>query len=186
MSGGFGLGGNYSQYDSQSYSGLYPTYKGPTSRRAFDSDYELDALTRKAAGSSFGKFMGKHVKELVPTNEYGLPVATNQFMDHALRTLYGRASAGGATRGHLSPESTEGIIGSALTNLGREAIPYVIDFNKYLTGLPDELYQRRLGYYQALQGSRANLLGSKSDASGFGVGANVQMQGGASPTGTTV
>jgi hypothetical protein len=150
-----------------SESGIAGKYRYELSDRTYNTDQQVQESTDEAARSPFGYYKGQHVNDLVPTNEWGLPVETTNFMNHAWNQQYKTASAGGAMRGQVQPEATPGIIGSAMTNMGAQMMPYVMDFKKYMVDLPNKLYQDKLSYYQGLQGTRAGMLGSRSDANAW-------------------
>ena len=163
------VAGAFSGSKSKQHSegGIAGKYRYELSDRTYNTDQQAQDLTTEAARSPFGYYKGQRVNDLVPTNEWGLPVETTNFMNHAWNQQYKTASAGGAMRGQVQPEATPGIIGSAMTNMGAQMMPYVMDFKKYMVDLPNKLYQDKLSYYQGLQGTRSGMLGSRGDANAW-------------------
>ena len=175
---GLGGGASSSEQRSESVSGLRGNYADRFSKDLYGVGKDATTLARQYAASPFGFFQGKSVNELVPTNQYGLPVATTNSLNAFGNSMFSKASAGGALRGGVQPESTTGVVGSALQGIGQFLIPYINDFQKYMTQLPDQLMASRLGFLQNTMSSGAGLLGSKSNYSGDSFGFNFNAQGG--------
>jgi hypothetical protein len=85
-------------------------------------------------------------------------------------------------RGQNSPENTQGVVGSAMTNMGATLMPYIADWQKYVIGLPEELKKSRLGMYQNTLGTMSPGLGAQGAqrASSFGF----SVSGGMVPSST--
>jgi hypothetical protein len=178
---GFGGGFNKSNQESKSESGLRGDHANVLSRDMLGVGRDASTLSRQYAKSPFGYFQGKHVSELVPTNEYGLPTATTGALNSFGNSMFSKASAGGALRGGVQPESTTGVVGSALQGIGQYLIPYINDFQKYMTQLPDQLMSSRLGFLQNTMSAGAPLLGSSSTYKGDSFGFNMNAQVGGKP-----
>ncbi len=188
MEGIMSLGGAYntSKQQSDSQSGLQGTdYFPNVAKNAAVTSNTAGNLARQYASSPFGFFQGKSVNDLVPTNSMGLPVELNAALSQMGNDMFSKASAGGALRGQVDQQNTPGIVGSSLQNIGQFLTPYIMDFKKYMTSLPDTLMNSRLGFLQNTLGAQAPLLGSKSAYSGssFGIQGNVSGgSGGSTPT----
>lgn len=175
-SGMFGY--QQSNQKSDSSSGLQSTpYFDPLAKQTGLTAGYANTLARQYASSPFGYFQGKSVNELVPTDKSGLPVEVGNALSGIGQDLFSKASAGGALRGQVDQQNTPGIVGSALGNLGQFLTPYILDFKKYMTSLPDQLMNSRLGYLQNTLGAAGPLLGSKSAYTGSSFG--IQASGGA-------
>lgn len=159
------LGGGFSKskQSSNSDSGLRGTpYFDRFAHNVSDTGNQANALAQQYANSPFGYFQGKSVNELVPTDDSGLPVELSNALGFATKQMYNKASAGGAARGQLSMANTPGIVGSALQNLAQFLTPHILDFKKYMVGLPDTLMNSRLGFLQNTMGASGPLVGSTS------------------------
>lgn len=168
------LGGGYQESNqrSDSSSGFQNT---PYFGRAIDAAIKpfemVGNLATRYAQSPFGFFQGKSVNDLVPTTN-GLPNELMGFLSAATKQMYNKASAGGAMRGQVTPQSTGAVVGSALNNIAQFITPHVLDFKKYMVGLPDTLMNSRLGFLQNTLGAQAPLVGSRSSYSGSSMGVN--------------
>lgn len=183
------LGGGYqtSNQQSDSYSGLRGTnYFDGLARNLSQTGSFASNLARKYAKSPFGFFQGKSVNDLVPTGRFGLPVEVEQALSGLGNDMFSKSSAGGALRGQLDQQNTSGVVGSSLSNIGQFLTPYVMDFKKYMTSLPDQLMNSRLGFLQNTLGAASPLLGSQSHYTGNSWGFNAQgSAGGDSGGGST-
>lgn len=161
---------------SSADSGISRTYKEPLSADAYKESQMYGQAAQEFFNSPFGYFRGQHVNQLVPQSEYGLPVQATQWMNAMAKNALNTYSAGGAFKGMLSPENTSNIVGGALQGMASTVLPMALENSRYMTMLPDNLMANRLGFLQASQGSKAQLLGSSSDYSGssnsfgFGIG----------------
>lgn len=173
MAGAFNYG---QQEQSQSQqSGLQGTPYFDSFARGYAGQAKVaNKYSQQAANSPFGFFQGQNVNQLVPTNSMGLPTQLNQALEGFGNRMFSKASAGGALRGQINPENTQGIVGSALQNIGQFLTPYIIDFSKYMTGLPDQLNANRLGYLTSSLAAQAPGLGSSGQGSGSGFNFGVQ------------
>lgn len=169
-----GFGGQGSSQEQQSKSGLRGPYADRLSADLYGATKNTLGMAKQYANSPFGYFQGQHVSSLVPTNQFGLPVATTGALEAFGDQMFSKASAGGALRGNIQPESTSGVVGSALQGIGQFLIPYITEFQKYMTQLPESLMASRLGFLQNTIGSAAPLLGSESQYKGSSFGFNVQ------------
>src|SRR5689334_376803 len=170
------LGGGYqeSSQKSDSSSGLQSTpYFDALAKGTGRLAGTTMNLATQYAKSPFGYFQGQNVNQLVPTDKSGLPVEVGQALSGLGQDMFSKASAGGALRGQVDQQNTPGIVGSALGNIGQFLTPYIMDFKKYMTSLPDQLMNSRLGYLQNTLGAAAPLLGSKSAYTGNSMGFNV-------------
>ncbi len=171
------LGGGYSKSNQQSdsQSGLQGTPGfGPVSNDVTSTSNSLGTQARNYSKTPFGFFQGHNVNQLVPTNSMGLPTELNSALTQLGNDMFSKASAGGALRGQVDQQNTPGIVGSSLQNIGQFLTPYILDFKKYMTSLPDTLMNSRLGFLQNTLGAQAPLLGSKSTYSGNSFGVNAQ------------
>lgn len=178
MSGAFGYSQSESSNSSESNSGIGKEYKGALSRDAYAENQSLTEASKQAAESPFGYFQGQQIRSLIPQNQYGLPEQTTQALTALGNQWFNKASAGGAMRGQVTPENTNQIVGSAMLNGSQFLMPYILQNQQYLNGLPDQLNAQRLGYLQASQNAKAGLLGSTSTAQGSGSGFGFSMSGG--------
>lgn len=178
MSGSFGYNQQESNQSSESTAGISRAYKGALSRDAYEGSQRLSEASRQFAESPFGYFQGQHIRDLVPQNEYGLPIQTSQALNALGNQWFSKASAGGAMRGQVNPENTNQIVGSAMLNGAQFLTPYILQNQQYLNALPDQLASQRLGYLQADQASKAALLGSESNAQGSASGFGFRVAGG--------
>jgi hypothetical protein len=149
------------------------------SGRGLIADRRLSRGTAQAYRAPFGYFRGQSVDELAPS-ENGLPAVASQYLRTVANQALSQFSAGGALRGQLQPESTPGLVGSALSQIGERVIPYVTDWAKYQIGLPDELYMKKLGFLHAGQDARTRLLGGQASGSSSGWGVAYSQGGGSS------
>ncbi len=175
-----GLGGGYntSSQKSDSASGLRSTdYFNGLAKNAAITSNAAGGLARQYASSPFGYFQGKSVNDLVPTNSMGLPTELNSALSQMGNDMFSKASAGGALRGQVDQQNTPGIVGSSLQNIGQFLTPYIMDFKKYMTSLPDTLMNSRLGFLQNTLGAQAPLLGSQSAYTGSSFGFNAHGNG---------
>lgn len=88
--------------------------------------------------------------------------------------MFANASAGGAMRGQFSPNSTPGIVGSAITNMGSTLLPMIAGNLQNAMVIPEQIrtqrFQNVLSPLQALiQGLGASAQGT-SQTSGPGLG----------------
>lgn len=180
MSGAFGYQESGHQQESQQTSGISRQYKDSLSADAYRENQLLTTMSEQGARSPFGYFQNQNIRDLVPQNEYGLPVQTTQALQALGNQWFNKASAGGAMRGQVTPENTNQIVGSSMLNASQFLTPYILQNQQYLNQLPDQLMGQRLGYLQASQAAKTGLLGGQSTGYGSGYGYGVQMSGGAS------
>lgn len=178
MSGAFGYSQSESNQASDSTSGISREYKGALSADAYAESQRLTDMSRQAAESPFGYFQGRNIRDLVPQNQYGLPIQTTEALAALGNQWFNKASAGGAMRGQVTPENTNQIVGSAMLNGAQFLTPYILQNQQYLNSLPDQLNAQRLGYLQASQAAKSNLLGTQSNTTGSGTGFGFSMSGG--------
>src|SRR6185503_11268037 len=174
------LGGGYqeSSQKSDSFSGLRGTpYFDKIAPGIAGNTRLATKLAGQYATSPFGYFQGRSVNDLVPTDKSGLPVEVGQALSGLGRAMFSKASAGGALRGQVDQQNTPGIVGSALSNIGQFLTPYIMDFKKYMTSLPDQLMNSRLGYLQNTIGATSPLVGSQSQYTGNSFGFNAYGSG---------
>ena len=177
------LGGGYqeSSQKSDSYSGLRGTPYFDTVAPGIAGNAKLASkLAGQYATSPFGYFQGKSVNSLVPTGKFGLPTEVEGALSGLGNDMFSKASAGGALRGQVDQQNTPGVVGSALSNIGQFLTPYIMDFKKYMTSLPDQLMNSRLGFLQNTIGATSPLVGSQSQYTGNSFGFNAY---GSSPGG---
>lgn len=178
MSGAFGYQESGHQQESQQTSGISRQYKDPLSADAYRENQYLTDQTRQAYDSPFGYYRGQNIRDLVPQNQYGLPIQTTEALAALGNQWFNKASAGGAMRGQVTPENTNQIVGSSLLNASQFLTPYILQNQQYLNQLPDQLMGQRLGYLQASQAAKSQLLGGQGNSQGSGYGFGVQMSGG--------
>ena len=179
MSGSFGYNQADSSQQSESTTGISRGYRDPLSHNAYEGSQFLGQASREAYDSPSGYYRGQNIRDLVPQNQYGLPVQTTEMLGALGNQWFSKASAGGSMRGQNTPENTNQIVGSAMLNGAQFLTPYVMQNQQYLNGLPDQLYSQRLGYLQADQASRAALLqGGQSNSSGSSNAFGFRMAGG--------
>jgi hypothetical protein len=164
--GAFGYQQSKTDQSSSSTAGISREYKGAVSRDAYEGSQRLSDMSRQYAESPFGYFQGQNIRDMVPQNQYGLPVQTTEALAALGNQWFSKASAGGAMRGQVTPENTNQIVGSSMLNASQFLMPHILQNQQYLNALPDQLASQRLGYLQADQASKAGLLGSQSDAMG--------------------
>lgn len=181
MSGGLGYSQSESEsrQNSESEAGLRGEYAAKLSPTLYNTSVNANTLANEYAASPYGYFQGKSSNELLNIDpRTGLPSEFGQYLNQAAGQMFSNASAGGAVRGQVTPENTSAVVGSAITNLGAQALPYLTDLSKYKSTLPESLMGSRLGYLQNTLGASAPLLGSKStytgtsDSSSFGFSAS--------------
>lgn len=179
---GFGASSQGSDQRSESVSGVDRDYRPGMSLDAYNQSQRLRDMSNQYAQSPFGYWQGTQVRDLVPQNQYGLPIQTTEALAALGNQWYSKASAGGAFRGQVTPENTNQIVGSAMLNGAQFLAPYILQNQQYLNELPDKLAATRLGYLQADQASRAQLLGNQSSSQGmsegFGFSASIGGGGG--------
>ena len=109
-----------------------------------------------------------------------LPVGTEGAVGAIGNQFFNKLSAGGASRGQLTPESTGAVVGSTMNNISQFLLPYMLQMKQYQMQLPEQLMSNRLGFLTNVMGASAPLLGSRSTYSGnsFGFGAQVAPSGG--------
>lgn len=178
MAGAFGYQESGQQQESQQASGISRQYKDPLSADAYRENQYLTDQTRQAYDSPFGYYRGQNIRDLVPQNQYGLPIQTTEALAALGNQWFNKASAGGAMRGQVTPENTNQIVGSSMLNASQFLTPYILQNQQYLNQLPDQLMSQRLGYLQASQAAKTGLLGGQSTGYGSGYGYGVQMSGG--------
>lgn len=178
MAGAFGYQESGQQQESQQTSGISRQYKDPLSADAYRENQYLTDQTRQAYDSPFGYYRGQNIRDLVPQNQYGLPIQTTEALAALGNQWFNKASAGGAMRGQVTPENTNQIVGSSMLNASQFLTPYILQNQQYLNQLPDQLMSQRLGYLQASQAAKTGLLGGQSTGDGSGYGYGVQMSGG--------
>lgn len=178
MAGAFGYQESGQQQESQQTSGISRQYKDPLSADAYRENQYLTDQTRQAYDSPFGYYRGQNIRDLVPQNQYGLPIQTTEALAALGNQWFNKASAGGAMRGQVTPENTNQIVGSSMLNASQFLTPYILQNQQYLNQLPDQLMSQRLGYLQASQAAKTGLLGGQSTGYGSGYGYGVQMSGG--------
>lgn len=174
------LGGGYqeSSQKSDSFSGVRGTGYFPQALKdIMGTSGTLASKSNEYANSPFGFFQGQHVNSLVPTGKYGLPNEVEGALSGIGNDMFSKASAGGALRGQVDQQNTPGIVGSSLSNIGQFLTPYIMDFKKYMTSLPDQLMNSRLGFLQNTMGAQAPLIGSQSNYTGNSFGFNAQGSG---------
>jgi len=182
MSGSFGYNQAESSQQSESTTGISRAYREPLSRDAYEGSQFLGQASREAYDSPFGYYRGQNIRDLVPQNQYGLPIQTTEMLHSLGNQWFSKASAGGSMRGQNTPENTNQIVGSAMLNGAQFLTPYILQNQQYLNGLPDQLYSQRLGYLQADQASRAALLqGGQSNSSGSSNAFGFRAAGGMGP-----
>ena len=108
----------------------------------------------------------------------GLPIEATQALTGLANNYFSKASAGGSMRGQNTPDNTQGIVGSALQNMGSFLLPYILQTKQYLTELPDKLMSNRLGFLQNTFASAAPLLGSQSSYTGSSNAFGFDVKGG--------
>lgn len=178
MAGAFGYSQSDHEQRQDSTQGISRTYKEPLSSDAYQENQFLTAQTRQAYDSPFGYYRGQNIRDLVPQNQYGLPIQTTEALAALGNQWFNKASAGGAIRGQVTPENTNQIVGSAMLNGAQFLTPYILQNQQYLNQLPDQLMSQRLGYLQASQAAKASLLGSQSSGYGQGSGFGFNVSGG--------
>lgn len=178
MSGAFGYSQSESNQSSESNTGIGKEYKGALSRDAYSENQLLSEASKNAMTSPFGFFQNQNIRSLIPQNQYGLPAETTQALQALGNQWFSKASAGGAMRGQVTPENTNQIVGSSMLNASQFLTPYILQNQQYLNELPDKLNAQRLGYLQASQGVKGNLLGSSGTSQGQGSGFGFSMSGG--------
>lgn len=179
MSAGFGYSQNSGTQQSDSYSGIAPQYKGEVSSRANEADARSFDLTRQAVGADYGTYNGQTGAQMLGLDPMtGMPTTFAPYLASMAQNAFNKASAGGAMRGQISPESTNEIVASAIRGMGVQALPYVSQFATQAATLPEQVRAQRLGYLQADQATRSGLLGNQSNGYGQQSGFGLSMQGG--------
>lgn len=181
MSGSFGYNQSESEQSQSSTQGISRAYKEPLSADAYRESQFLTDQTRQAYDSPFGYYRGQNIRDLVPQNQYGLPIQTTDALAALGNQWFNKASAGGAMRGQVTPENTNQIVGSSMLNASQFLTPYILQNQQYLNQLPDQLMSQRLGYLQASQASKAGLLGGQGDGSGSSNAFGFRIAGGVGP-----
>jgi hypothetical protein len=183
MAFGFNFGQSKQRQDS--YSGLRGTpYFNQFAGNFAGVGNALSKQTLGYANSPVNMFQGQTGEQISNTNPLtGLPMAFNNNLTSFGNSMFANASAGGSFRGQNSPENTQGVVGSAMTNMGATLLPYITDWQKYVTGLPEELKKSKLGMYQSTLGSMAPGLGAESHGSGSSLNLSGSVSGKGSPFG---
>lgn len=172
MSGAFGY--NQSSQDSRSNSGLSGQYKEWMNEKAFNRNEQVWQAANNAYNNPWGTFQGKTGAQMLGLDsKTGLPPAFSNYLNQAAGQMFANASAGGALRGQVTQDNTQGIVGNAITNLGAAALPYVSEWQKMAAAAPEQALQQRLGYLQAATGNDVALLGGSSSYGGSSFGFNV-------------
>jgi hypothetical protein len=177
---GIDFGFSKSKQKSESFSGL----RGTPQFAGFAQQYGDTANRTASLAHSYGQspvnmFQGQTGQQITNTNPLtGLPMAFNNNLTSFGNQMFANASAGGSMRGQNSPENTQGVVGSAMTNMGATLLPYITDWQKYMIGLPEELKKSRLGMYQSTLGAMAPGLGNQSQASGNSMAVQGGIKGG--------
>lgn len=99
-----------------------------------------DPLTENYGRSLFGRTG----EELLPSGKYGMGSRTDPAVEQFGKYLFGTTSGSMAARGHLSPESQAGVVGSAITNALPSLIPSIQNWQR--------------GQYEALTGPVERLI----------------------------
>ena len=183
MSAGLGYSQSRSQQESRSQSGLRDRYAEQLSPYLFGTSKLATELAGEYARTPFGYFNGRPVSAqdrsgLIQTNSMGLPIEATQALTGLANNYFSKASAGGSMRGQNTPDNTQGIVGSALQNMGSFLLPYILQTKQYLTELPDKLMSNRLGFLQNTFASAAPLLGSQSSYTGSSNAFGFDVKGG--------
>lgn len=170
MSGSSAFSYNQSKQAAQQQSehGISSAYRGALSSDAYTENQYLTDQTRQAVESPFGYYRGQHVNQLVPQGQYGLPAQVDNMVGALGNQWFNKASAGGAMRGQVTPENTNNVVGSAMTNAAQFLTPYILANQQYLQGLPKNLYNQDLGFLQASQSAKASMLGGQSSGTSTG------------------
>lgn len=177
----FGFNFGQSKQTSDSYSGL----RGTPFFNQFAGNFANvgGALANRTLGyakSPVNTFQGQTGEQLTNTNPMtGLPMSFNTTLNTVGNQMFANASAGGAMRGQVTPESTTGVVGSSLTNMGQFLAPYIVDWQKYMLQFPEEMKKSRLGMYQNTLSAMTPGVGGEAHGRGsaFNVGAGVSGAG---------
>ena len=175
---GAGGGQSGSESTQKARSGLGEGDSKVLSSAALGTRLLANRGAQEAYNSPFGYFRGQSANDLgnIDPNT-GLPrEATNAFKTMASDAL-NKYSAGGSLRGMNSPENTNQVVAGAMGSLGGQLIPWILDTKKYLTELPDQLWNNRLSFLNSTAQADAPLLGSESQgnasSSAWNANANV-------------
>jgi hypothetical protein len=183
FAGGVSFGYSSSKGGSQQSSGLRNTPQfGQYVQNYADTGNRAASLAHEYGQSPVNMFQGQTGEQITNTNPLtGLPMAFNNNLTSFGNQMFANASAGGSMRGQNSPENTQGVVGSAMTNMGATLLPYIADWQKYVTGLPEEMKRSRFGMYQGTLQAMAPGLGAQGaqKASSFGF----DVSGGLMPSG---
>jgi hypothetical protein len=181
---GLDFGFKKEKQKSESFSGLRgtPQFAG-FAQQYGDTANRTASLVHGYGQSPFNTFQGQTGEQMTNTNPLtGLPMAFNNNLTSFGNQMFANASAGGSMRGQNSPENTQGVVGSAMTNMGATLLPYITDWQKYVIGLPEEMKRSRFGMYQGTLQAMAPGLGAQGAQRASSYGFNVS--GGLVPSST--
>ena len=163
---------NYGTSDSRAESGVRGTAaEGSVVNMINRAAPRLSALSEEAANAGFRQYNGRDITDFMPVGKFGTHSSTDQALEGLFSKQFGQSSASMARRGNLSPEGYQGAVSSAGAEWAKTAFPQIQAYQQYLTQLAPSLYGQRLGFAGAPLQYGSSLLGSKSDSSGFGFGA---------------
>jgi hypothetical protein len=167
--GGFGY--NQQKSKSSQQSGLRGTqYEGAAANQAYNqgmnaTNFGNQMLSRPGAQLDYGQ-------QMLPGGQYGL----GQNVDRGVQALgdysFGQASKSGAMRGQMSPENTQGVVGSAIQNMLPFLIPQLQNMQTQQFQAPQGLFnmaQQNADYWNRALGASG-----QSSGSGFGFSAHVE------------
>ena len=137
---------------------LSPTTLGT---RQFANQY-----ARQAVESPFGFYQGQRGADLLNVDPMtGLPRSYGNFMNTAANKYLSEASAGGSMRGQNTPENTNAVAGSALTQMGMAALPYLQETWKLGNELPMRMFAANLDFLNNTSQQDTAAMGGQSAGS---------------------
>ena len=177
-------GGGYSESESQTQSksrqGLQERDAAALSPTTLGTRQYANTYAKNAVESPFGYYKGQSSGDLLDIDPAtGLPRSYGRFLSTAGNKFLSDASAGGSMRGQNTPENTNAVVGSALTQMGIAAAPYLQDTWKYQMEMPSKKYAVDLDYLNNVSQQDTAAMGGESASSGSSSawGFNAKLEG---------
>jgi len=165
--GGFQQSESSSQNKQSSRQGLQEADAASLSPTTLNTRLFANQYARQAVDSPFGYYQGQKAGDLLNIDPMtGLPRSYGNFMNTAANKYLSEASAGGSMRGQNTPENTNAVAGSALTQMGMAAAPYLQETWKYMNEMPTRMNAANLDFLNNVSQADTAAMGGQSAGSG--------------------
>ena len=165
--GGYSESESQSQQQSKSRQVLQEADAAALSPTTLGTRQYANTYARNAVESPFGFYKGQSSGDLLDIDPAtGLPRSYGRFLGTAGNKFLNDASAGGSMRGQNTPENTNAVVGSALTQMGIAAAPYLQDTWKYQMEMPSKKYAADLDFLNNVSQQDTAAMGGQSSSSG--------------------